>query len=86
MQQQQEQDDNTLLSSSLTPTIKNHSVTYFQNHLYCFGGYDGLRNHSSLWIFDLMNKVWYDGNANNHNIANANGNCIRLAMLITIGL
>mmetsp|Transcript_22188 Transcript_22188/g.33883 ORF Transcript_22188/g.33883 Transcript_22188/m.33883 type:complete len:566 (-) Transcript_22188:509-2206(-) len=44
-----------------TPTIKNHSVTYHENYLYCFGGYDGRRNHSSLVIFDIVNRVWFDG-------------------------
>ena len=50
-------------SLMITPTIKNHSVTCYENHLYCFGGYDGRKNHSSLWIFDLIHKVWFDGDA-----------------------
>jgi len=49
--------------SMLTPTIKNHSVTYYEHFLYCFGGYDGRMNHSNLVIFDLVNKSWFDGDA-----------------------
>jgi hypothetical protein len=41
-----------------TPTIKNHSVTYYNNYLYCFGGYDGRRNHSSLLLFDVTSQTW----------------------------
>lgn len=45
-------------STTNTPTIKNHSVTYYNNSLYCFGGYDGRRNHSSLLIFDISTQTW----------------------------
>ena len=41
-----------------TPTIKNHSVTFHNHHLYCFGGYDGRRNHSSLLLFNLHTQSW----------------------------
>lgn len=40
------------------PTIKNHSVTYFANHLYCFGGYDGRRNHSTLLLYSIKEQRW----------------------------
>lgn len=41
-----------------SPTIKNHSVTYFNDYLYCFGGYDGRKNHSSLMLYDLKQSLW----------------------------
>ncbi|KAG7342241.1 galactose oxidase [Nitzschia inconspicua] len=40
------------------PTIKNHSVTYFANHLYCFGGYDGRRNHLTLLLYSIKEERW----------------------------
>jgi leucine-zipper-like transcriptional regulator 1 len=40
------------------PTIKNHSVTYFDGYLYCFGGYDGRRNHMTLLLYSLNEKIW----------------------------
>lgn len=40
------------------PTIKNHSVTYFNNHLYCFGGYDGRRNHNLLLLYNTREHRW----------------------------
>jgi N-acetylneuraminic acid mutarotase len=40
------------------PTITNHSVTYYNNYLYCFGGYDGRRNHSSLLLYDVTSQTW----------------------------
>jgi hypothetical protein len=43
---------------TMTPTIKNHSVTHYKEHLYCFGGYDGRRNHQSLLLFNLHNQTW----------------------------
>lgn len=49
--------DNGSVSNN-TPTIKNHSVTYYNNYMYCFGGYDGRRNHSSLLIFDVSTQTW----------------------------
>lgn len=41
------------------PTIKNHSVTYWQKNLYCFGGYDGRRNHNSLLIYSIRDQRWF---------------------------
>ncbi|KAL7539125.1 hypothetical protein ACHAXR_009037 [Thalassiosira sp. AJA248-18] len=41
-----------------TPQIKNHSVTYHRGYLYCFGGYDGRRNHQTLLIYSLREGRW----------------------------
>ena len=40
------------------PTIKNHSVTHFKGFLYCFGGYDGRRNHLTLLLYSIAEKRW----------------------------
>mmetsp|Transcript_23008 Transcript_23008/g.33959 ORF Transcript_23008/g.33959 Transcript_23008/m.33959 type:complete len:604 (+) Transcript_23008:356-2167(+) len=40
------------------PTIKNHSVTYFGGYLYCFGGYDGKRNHMTLLLYSIKDQIW----------------------------
>lgn len=40
------------------PTIKNHSVTHFNGFLYCFGGYDGQRNHMTLLVYSIAEKRW----------------------------
>jgi leucine-zipper-like transcriptional regulator 1 len=40
------------------PTIKNHSVTHFNGNLYCFGGYDGRRNHQTLLLYNIANQQW----------------------------
>jgi hypothetical protein len=40
------------------PTIKNHSVTHFNGHLYCFGGYDGRRNHMALILYSIKHQMW----------------------------
>jgi hypothetical protein len=45
-------------NSQGAPTIKNHSVTYFRNYLYCFGGYDGRRNHLTLLLYSISEKRW----------------------------
>lgn len=45
-------------SSSAAPTIKNHTVTHFARFLYCFGGYDGRRNHNDLLLYDLTLRRW----------------------------
>lgn len=56
-----------------SPTIKNHSVTYYNNFLYCFGGYDGRRNHMTLILYDLQESRWirpqheHDSESNNNN-------------------
>jgi len=41
-----------------TPQIKNHSVTHHRGYLYCFGGYDGRRNHQTLLIYSLKDQCW----------------------------
>lgn len=41
------------------PTIKNHSVTHFAGNLYCFGGYDGRRNHNSLLVYSIRDQRWF---------------------------
>jgi len=43
---------------AVAPTIKNHSVTYFNDHLYCFGGYDGRRNHNLLLLYSIRQHRW----------------------------
>jgi leucine-zipper-like transcriptional regulator 1 len=40
------------------PTIKNHSVTHFNGFLYCFGGYDGRRNHLTLLLYSIREQRW----------------------------
>ena len=40
------------------PTIKNHSVTHFNGYLYCFGGYDGRRNHLTLLLYSIREQRW----------------------------
>lgn len=50
--------NNNSNSSPGAPTIKNHSVTYFQNFLYCFGGYDGRRNHLTLLLYSIREQRW----------------------------
>jgi Kelch motif len=49
-------------SSALTahpPTIKNHSVTYFNGKFFVYGGYDGRRNHATLLIYDIKEERWF---------------------------
>jgi len=41
-----------------TPQVKNHSVTYHDGYLYCFGGYDGRRNHMTLTLYSIFRKKW----------------------------
>lgn len=43
---------------STAPTIKNHSVTRFNGYLFCFGGYDGRRNHMTLLIYSIAEERW----------------------------
>lgn len=50
--------ENGLGGSLGAPTIKNHSVTYFNDHLYCFGGYDGRRNHNLLLLYNIREHRW----------------------------
>ena len=63
-QQQQPPPPQQLMESALwtgaaaAPTIKNHSVTHFGRYLYCFGGYDGRRNHTTLLIYDCAGHRW----------------------------
>ena len=49
---------NSLPGALGAPTIKNHSVTYFNDHLYCFGGYDGQRNHNLLLLYNIKEHRW----------------------------
>lgn len=44
--------------SSSAPTIKNHSVTHFNGYLFCFGGYDGRRNHMTLLLYSIAEQRW----------------------------
>ncbi|GMH96456.1 hypothetical protein TrVE_jg10141 [Triparma verrucosa] len=51
--------DNTTRSvPNPTPTIKNHSVTLYNDKLYVFGGYDGRKNHNSLRTFNTKTCEW----------------------------
>lgn len=55
--------------STGAPTIKNHSVTHFNGFLYCFGGYDGRRNHLTLLLYSIRESRWirphhFEGNSN----------------------
>lgn len=50
--------DGALGGVPATPQIKNHSVTHHRGHLYCFGGYDGRRNHQTLLIYSLREGWW----------------------------
>jgi hypothetical protein len=43
---------------SSAPTIKNHSVTHFGGYLFCFGGYDGRRNHMTLLLYSIAEQRW----------------------------
>jgi Kelch motif len=70
-------------SSSNAPTIKNHSVTHFGDYLYCFGGYDGRRNHATLLLYSLKEEKWIrplhipgtgTGGGGNHDMINNNNN------------
>jgi hypothetical protein len=45
-------------TSASAPTIKNHSVTHFNNYLFCFGGYDGRRNHNALLLYSIAERKW----------------------------
>ena len=40
------------------PMIKNHSMTHFNGYLFCFGGYDGRRNHSTLLLYSIAEQRW----------------------------
>lgn len=44
--------------AAAAPTIKNHSVTHFNDYLYCFGGYDGRRNHMTLLLYSIQQQRW----------------------------
>ena len=44
--------------NSSAPTIKNHSVTHFNGYLFCFGGYDGRRNHMTLLLYSIADQCW----------------------------
>ena len=58
LQQQQLLDTVSISPTCAAPTIKNHSVTHFGRYLYCFGGYDGRRNHTTLLVYDLVGHRW----------------------------
>ncbi len=52
------------------PTIKNHSVTHFNGFLYCFGGYDGSKNHDTLLLYSIADDRWIRP----HHVGGANNN------------
>ena len=68
--------------SSSAPMIKNHSVTFFNNYLYTFGGYNGRHNHNTLMMYSIADKKWIrplhigadGGGGNPNNIAYRNNN------------
>lgn len=45
-------------NNNSAPTIKNHSVTHFNGYLFCFGGYDGRRNHMTLLVYKIDEQRW----------------------------
>lgn len=52
-----------MLSSSHMPQIKNHSVTHHRGYLYCYGGYDGRRNHQTLSVYSLRERRWMNADS-----------------------
>ena len=50
-------------SSSHMPQIKNHSVTHHRGYLYCYGGYDGRRNHQTLSVYPLRERRWMNADS-----------------------
>ena len=41
-----------------TPKIKNHTAVAYKNSIYIFGGYDGKKNHNTLYILDTDSLKW----------------------------
>jgi hypothetical protein len=67
--------ENEELSSqaAAAPTIKNHSVTCFGDYLYCFGGYDGRRNHMTLLLYHIPTSKWIRPEESNFSNAESGG-------------
>ena len=42
------------------PILKNHTVTAYKTHLFCFGGYDGHVNHKSLLVYNIDKQEWVE--------------------------
>ena len=63
----------------LSPTIKNHSVTFYRGLLYCFGGYDGRRNNQTLLIYSLREGKWIQFGAQYNVPPGRNGHTATLA-------
>ena len=61
------------------PTIKNHSVTHFGGNLYCFGGYDGRRNHMTLLLYRISEQRWIHGDIEGTPPPGRNGHTATLA-------
>jgi Kelch motif. len=40
------------------PLIKNHTAVLYNKLIYVFGGYDGKKNHNTLYTFDIETKEW----------------------------
>ena len=40
------------------PLLKNHSIVHFNEYLYCFGGYNGRVNSSTLLIYSIQDGKW----------------------------
>jgi Kelch motif len=58
--------------AAAAPTIKNHSVTHFNGYLYCFGGYDGRRNHMTLLLYSIRQQRWI--RPHHVNVSSSNNN------------
>ena len=40
------------------PQIKNHTTLLYEKKMYLFGGYDGKKNHNSLYMYCFEKGEW----------------------------
>ena len=40
------------------PQIKNHTAIIYNKGIFIFGGYDGKKNHNTLYIYNIETKDW----------------------------
>ena len=40
------------------PQIKNHTTIIYNKHMFVFGGYDGKKNHNTLFVYNILSKDW----------------------------
>ena len=45
-------------SHSECPQIKNHTAIIYNKQIFIFGGYDGKKNHNTLYIYNIESKEW----------------------------